>query len=52
MSILSAMIKSQVKKRGLIGLLIKVGDTVVKITKDKKDDEIWLKIKQFINEVR
>ena len=43
MSILSAMIKSQVKKRGLIGLLIKVGDTVVKI---------WLKIKQFINEVR
>ena len=46
------MIKSQVKKRGLIGLLIKVGDTVVKITKDKKDDEIWLKIKQFINEVR
>ncbi len=52
MSILSSVIKSQIKRRGLIGLLVKVGDTVVKVTKDKKDDEIWNKIKQFINEVK
>jgi len=32
-------------KHGLIPLLIKVGDIAVKITKTKKDDEAWAKVK-------
>ena len=37
-----------IKKHGLKGILIKVGDTAVKLTKTKKDDEAWAKIKELI----
>ena len=40
-----------VKKHGLLGLLIKVGDFAVKITKTKKDDEAWAKVKALLNEL-
>ena len=37
-----------VAKHGLIPLLLKVGDIAVKITKSKKDDEAWAKIKKVM----
>ena len=37
-----------IKKHGLKGILIKVGDVAVKVTKTKKDDEAWAKIKKVI----
>ena len=40
-----------VKKHGLLGLLIKVGDFAVSITKTKKDDEAWAKVKKVLNDL-
>ena len=40
-----------VAKHGLIPLLLKVGDIAVKITKSKKDDKAWAKIKKAIEVV-
>ena len=48
---LQALIAKQVAKHGLIPLIIIVGDIAVKITKSKKDDEIWAKIKEFIKKI-
>ena len=42
------IIKKLVKKHGLLGLLIKVGDFAVSITKSKKDDEAWAKVKKVL----
>ena len=44
-----ALLAKAVKKHGLVGILIKVGDVAVKVTKTKKDDEAWEKIKEVIN---
>ena len=44
-----ALLAKAVKKHGLKGILIKVGDVAVKVTKTKKDDEAWEKIKEVIN---
>jgi len=38
-----------VRKYGLKGLLLKVGDLAVKITKSKKDDKAWAAAKKVIN---
>jgi len=43
-----ALLAKAVKKHGLVGILIKVGDVAVKVTKTKKDDEAWAKIKKVI----
>ena len=40
-----------IKKHGLLGVLIVVGDLAVKLTKTKKDDEIWAKVKKFIKKI-
>ena len=40
-----------VAKHGLIPLLLKVGDIAVKVTKSKKDDKAWSKIKNVIEEL-
>ena len=42
------MVIKLLKKHGLQKLLLLVGDTAVSITKTKKDDEIWAKIKKLI----
>ena len=42
-------IAKAVAKHGLIPLLLKVGDIAVKITKSKKDDKDWAKIKEVVN---
>ena len=44
-----ALLAKAVAKHGLKGILIKVGDVAVKVTKTKKDDEAWAKIKEAIN---
>ena len=48
---LKVVIGKLVKKHGLKNLLIKIGDLAVKITKSKKDDEAWAKVKKVLNEL-
>ena len=43
-----ALLSKAVKKHGLKGILIKVGDVAVKVTKTKEDDKAWAKIKELI----
>ena len=45
---LKIIIAKFVKKHGLKAILIKVGDVAVKVTKTKKDDELWAKIKKLL----
>ncbi len=45
---LKMIIAKAVAKHGLIPLLVMVGDIAVKITKTKKDDKAWAKIKKVI----
>ena len=42
------LLKGLLKKHGSIGLLLFVGDFIVKTTKSKKDDKSWAKIKKVI----
>ena len=37
-----------VKKHGLKAILLKVGDIAVKVTKTKKDDKAWAKVKKVL----
>ena len=48
---LKILLKKAVKKHGLKGLLIKVGDIAVKITKSKDDDKAWAKVKKVLNDL-
>ena len=41
-------ISKMVAKHGLIPLLLKVGDIAVKVTKSKKDDKAWAKVKKVL----
>ena len=43
------LLAKAIKKHGLIGILMKVGDVAVKITKSKKDDKAWAKVKKVVN---
>jgi len=48
---LKRLVKSLVKKHGMKGLLIKIGDWAVNNSPNKKDDEIWNDVvKPFIEE--
>ena len=42
------LLAKAVAKHGLVAILIKVGDVAVKVTKTKKDDEAWAKIKKML----
>ena len=46
---LKLLLSKAIKKHGLKAILIKVGDIAVKVTKTKKDDKAWEKIKKVIN---
>ena len=48
---LKRMVAKYVAKHGLIPILKKVGDIAVKVTKSKKDDEAWAKIKRVIDDL-
>ena len=37
-----------IKKHGLLGVLVVVGDLAVKLTKTKKDHKAWIKIRKVI----
>ena len=43
------LISKAVAKHGLIPILLKVGDIAVKVTKSKKDDKAWAKVKKVIS---
>jgi len=45
---LKLLLAKAVKKHGLKAILIKAGDIAVKVTKTKKDDKAWAKIKKVI----
>ena len=45
---LKVLLAKAIKKHGLKAILIKVGDIAVKVTKTKKDDKVWAKIKEVI----
>ena len=45
---LKIIIAKFAKKHGLKAILIKVGNVAVKVTKSKKDDELWAKIKKLL----
>ena len=47
---LKILIAKFVAKRGLVPLLLKVGNLAVKATKSKKDDKVWAKIKKILEE--
>ena len=48
---LKILLGKLIKKHGLIGILIMVGDIAVKVTKTKKDDKAWAKIKKAIESI-
>ena len=37
-----------IKKHGVLGVLVVISDLAVKITKTKKDDKAWAKIRKVI----
>ena len=49
---LKIVISKLIKKHGLKGLLLKIGDVAVSITKSKKDDVAWAKAKKFLEELK
>ena len=48
---LKALLAKAVKKHGLKGIILKVGDIAVKVTKTKKDDEAWAEIKKVVEKL-
>ena len=50
--ILQAMLGKWIAKKGGVKALLIMGDLIVKITKSKKDDEMWKKIKPIIKKYR
>ena len=45
---LKLLLKKLIKKHGMKGLLIIVGDFAVKVTKSKEDDKLWAKVKKSL----
>ena len=45
---LKRIIGRLVRKHGMVGLLLMIGDYAVKFTKSKKDDEIWEEVKALL----
>ena len=45
---LKVLLAKAIKKHVLKAILIKVGDIAVKVTKTKKDDKAWAKVKKVL----
>ena len=45
---LKSYIRRLVKKHGMVGLLLVIGDYAVKATKSKKDDKVWAEVKALL----
>jgi len=48
---LKVLLAKAIKKHGLKAILLKVGDIAVKLTKTKKDDEAWAKVKKVVEKL-
>jgi hypothetical protein len=48
---LRRIIQRLVKKHGMKGLLLMIGDHAVKATKSKEDDKVWADVKEFLESV-
>jgi len=42
------MIQRMVRKHGMVGLLMLIGDHAVKATKSKEDDKVWEEVKTLL----
>ena len=49
---LQILLGKWIAKKGGIAVLLMVGNLIVKVTKSKKDDEMWKKIKPIIKKFR
>lgn len=45
---LKRVIGRLVKKHGMVGLLMMIGDYAVKATKSKEDDQVWEEVKVLL----
>ena len=45
---LKRVIGRLVKKHGMVGLLMMIGDHAVKATKSKEDDQVWEEVKVLL----
>jgi cobalamin biosynthesis Co2+ chelatase CbiK len=45
---LKRIVSRLVRKHGMVGLLLMIGDHAVRATKSKKDDEIWEEVKSLL----
>jgi|TARA_R110002074_G_scaffold396181_1_gene585317 hypothetical protein len=45
---LKRIIGRLVRKHGMVGLLLMIGDHAVKFTKSKKDDKVWEEVKLLL----
>ena len=43
------LVKKLIKKHGMKGLLVMVGDFAVKSTNSKEDDKVWAEVKKVLN---
>ena len=50
--IVQAMLGKWIAKKGGVKALLIVGDLITKVTKSKKDDEMWKKIKPIIKKFK
>ena len=41
-----------IAKKGAVAVLLMVGNIITKVTKSKKDDELWKKIKPIIKKYK
>ena len=49
---IAKLLSKWILKKGGINALIFVGDLVVKVTKTKKDDEMWKKVRPLIKKFK
>ena len=49
--IIRTIIGRMIAKHGFIGAIILVGDIAVKITKTKKDDKAWAKVRKVLKKL-
>ena len=46
---LKRIVQRLVRKHGVKGLLLKIGDYAVAQTKSKEDDQLWAEVKQVLD---
>ena len=49
---LQILLGNWIAKKGGVAVLLMVGNLITKVTKSKKDDELWAKIKPIIKKYK